>query len=56
VGDEVLGFALATHATHFGGDKMKWLKEHMAAIDWSNCEDLKETVEAYCPPGCEDKA
>jgi hypothetical protein len=26
---------------------MMWLKEHIAAIDWSNREDLKNEVETY---------
>jgi hypothetical protein len=55
VGDEVFGFALSSHAKHFQGDKMLWLQEHMDAIDWSDCEDLKVEVAAYRPPKREDK-
>jgi hypothetical protein len=39
--------ALTSHAEYFDGDKMMWLKRHMIAIDWSNCEDLKDEVAAY---------
>jgi hypothetical protein len=49
VGDEVFGFALTTHAEHVQADKMLWLQEHMAGIDWSDCEDLRAEVEAYTP-------
>ncbi len=49
----VNGFALSSHAIHFQGDKMLWLQEHMDAINWSGCEDLREEVACYCPP--EDK-
>jgi hypothetical protein len=30
-GDEMLGFALTSHADHFDGDKWMWLKEHVVA-------------------------
>jgi hypothetical protein len=49
VGDDVIGFALSSHAIHFQGDKTLWLQEHMDAIDWSDCEDLKEEVAGYRP-------
>jgi hypothetical protein len=49
IDDEVFGLALTSHAEHFHGDRMMWLKEHVTAIDWLNCEDLKAKVEAYSP-------
>jgi len=49
MGNDVFGFAPTTHAAHFDGDKMLWLQEHIAAIDWLDCEDLREEVEAYSP-------
>jgi hypothetical protein len=49
IDDDVFGIALTSHAQYFHGDKMLWLKEHALAIEWSNCEDLKEKVEAYSP-------
>ena len=45
VGDDVLGIALTSHAPHFHGDKMLWLREHMVAINWSGCE----AVAVYAP-------
>ncbi len=47
--DEIFGIALTSHAAHFQDDKMLWLKEHMAAINWSSREDLKKEVAAYPP-------
>jgi len=42
----------AERLSHFDGRRLRcewlWLKEHVAAIDWSN-EDLKAKVEAYSP-------
>jgi hypothetical protein len=51
VGDELFEIALTSHAEYFDGDKTMWLKRHMIAIDWSNCEDLKDEVAAYSPQG-----
>jgi hypothetical protein len=34
---------------HFHGDKILWLREHMAAIDWSGCENPKDGVAVYAP-------
>jgi hypothetical protein len=42
--------ALTNHAEYFSGDKMLWLKENMAAIDWTGREDLRDSVIAYEPP------
>jgi len=47
--DGVYGIALTSHAAHFQGDKMLWLKQHMAGIIWTDCEEIKEAVEAYRP-------
>jgi hypothetical protein len=46
VGDDVLGIALTSHAAHFHGDKMLWLRDHIVAINWSGWEDLKDAVAA----------
>jgi hypothetical protein len=40
---------LTSHSAHFHGDKMLWLREHMVAIDWSGCENLKDAVAVYAP-------
>jgi hypothetical protein len=47
--DDIFIVALTSHAEHFEGDKMMWLQNHMAGIDWSNCEDLREQVATYSP-------
>ncbi len=48
-GDNVFGFALSSHAKHFQGDNMLWLKEHIDGIDWSNCTELRDEVANYLP-------
>jgi len=51
IDDSIIGIGLARHADYFHGDKMRWLKEHAAVIDWTDQEDLRESVLAYDPVG-----
>jgi hypothetical protein len=47
--DRYTGVALARHADYTTGDKLLWLKTHIEAIDWTDCEDLRQTVVDYDP-------
>jgi hypothetical protein len=47
IGDDAFGIALTSHVAYFHNDKLVWLKAHMAAVDWSDCEDLRQEVAAY---------
>jgi hypothetical protein len=49
VADCIYGIGISTHADHFDGDKMKWLKDHAHMIDWTGCEQLRAEVLAYKP-------
>jgi hypothetical protein len=49
VGDDVRSVALARHSDYFLGDKMLWLQQNAAAIDWKGCEDIQKQVMAYDP-------
>jgi hypothetical protein len=48
-GSDWYGVAIATHAEYISGDKMLWLQENLAGIDWTGNETLKAQIEEYVP-------
>ena len=49
IDNSIYGIGISTHADYIQGDKMKWLKDHVHLIDWTDFEELREQVIAYDP-------
>lgn len=49
IDDSIYGIGLTRHADYFHGDKMQWLKDHVAMINWIGFEWLRDDVLAHDP-------